>query len=349
MASPPVGVLPEKVRSLIDSGPYTSERAYRAGLIDGLKHFDEIAGDNAEDMNLNQVNLLEFYAIKDYNPRWSEPKKIAVVYANGAIMQGQNGSSLIEGKTVGDETLVHTLKKIRYDRSIKAVVFRVNSPGGDVFASEKIYRQLELLKGKKPLVVSMGGVAASGGYYIACPGDEILASPGTITGSIGVVMGKPDLSGFYDKIGVRNETIKRGAHADIRTTNRPASDDEMALIDTMLWDYYNDFVNKVSTWRKLEADSIDAIGQGRVWTGRQALQCGLIDTYGGIWEAIEQARLKAEIDPEDELQIESFPIYAMSILPSFGVQSLESQFSELLKDAGNGGFYYKAPFDLEIK
>jgi len=342
-------ILPEKVKSFIDAGPYTSQRAYKAGLIDGLKHFDELVDDNTEKVNLNQVDLVAFYTMKDYNSHWSEPKKIAVVYANGTITQGQNGNSLLQGKTIGDNSLVRALRKIRYDRSIKAVVLRVDSPGGDVFASENIYRQLELLKGKKPLVVSMGGVAASGGYYISCPGDEILASPGTITGSIGVVMGKVDLSGLYGKIGVRNETIRRGEHADIRSSNRPATDDEMAMIDTILWDFYSDFLNKVGTWRKLDTDSIDAIGQGRVWTGRQAMARGLIDTYGGLWEAIEQARQKAKIDPEDELQIEAYPTYAFSLFPSFGVQSIESQFSELVKEGTKEGIYYKTPFDLEIK
>jgi protease IV len=342
-------ILPEKVKAFIDDGPYSSQRAYKVGLVDGLKHFDEIVEDNPVKAFMSQVDLVSFYTIKDYNPRWSEPKKIAVVYANGSIVQGQNGSSLIDGKTVGDETLARTLKKLRYDNTIKAIVLRVNSPGGDVFASENIYRQLELLKGKKPLVVSMGGVAASGGYYISCPGDEIMASPGTITGSIGVVMGKMDLSQLYSKIGINNETVKRGQRADIRSTNRPATDDEMSLIDTMLWEFYDDFLNKVGTWRKLDVDSIDAIGQGRVWTGRQALQRGLVDTYGGLWEAVEQARQKAKIDPDDELQIESYPIYPMSFLPSFGVPSLESQISELINESTRDGIYYKSPFELEFK
>ena len=342
-------ILPEKVKSLIDEGPYTSQRAFKAGLIDGLKHYDELVEDNPAKAMINQVDIVSFYSVKDYNPHWSETKKIAIVYANGSIVQGQNGSSLLEGKTVGDKTLARTLKQLRYDNSVKAIVLRVNSPGGDVFASETIYRQLELLKGKKPLVVSMGGVAASGGYYISCPGDEILASPGTITGSIGVVMGKVDLSELYSKAGIKNEIIKRGQRADIRSTNRPATDDEMALIDTMLWEFYDDFLNKVSTWRKLDVDSIDAIGQGRVWTGQQALQRGLVDTYGGLWEAIDQARQKAKIDPADKLEIESYPVYTMSLLPSFKLPSLESQLGDLLSESVKDGIYYKSLYDFEIK
>jgi protease-4 len=342
-------ILPDKVKSYIDSGPYTARDAFTAGLIDGLKRYDEFIDGEDKKLTANFADLGAFYAIEDYNPRWSEPKKIAIVYADGSILPGRSGSSLLEGKIVGSETLAQALKRTREDRSIKAVVFRVNSPGGDVFASEEIYRQLELLKGKKPLVVSMGGVAASGGYYIACPGDAILASPGTITGSIGVVMGKPDLSGFYEKIGVTHETIRRGAHADIRSTKRSATDEEMALIERMIWQYYDDFITKVDTWRKLGRDSVDAIGQGRVWTGRQARMRGLVDSFGGIWEAIELARQKAMIDSGDRTELTVLPTRGISILPPLGIPSLETQLGSLLDRAAEGGYYFKQPFTLKIE
>jgi protease IV len=341
-------LLPEKVKTLIDNGPYTAQDAYKAGLIDGLKHYDEIIGDDKK-LSSQTVDLSNFNSVSDYNPRWSEPKKIAIVYADGSIMRGKSGSSFLDGKVIGSETLAGALKKIRNDNSIKGVVFRVNSPGGDVFASEEIYRELELIKGQKPVVVSMGGVAASGGYYIACPGDEILASPGTITGSIGVVMGKADLSGFYQKIGVNNETLTRGTHADIRSSTRPATDDERALIEKMLWEYYSDFVNKVTTWRPLDYDSVDAIGQGRVWTGRQARERGLVDNCGGIWEALEQTRQKAKIDPDDDLDLEIFPVYGFSLMPAIGMPMLETQLSSLLEAPEREGYFYKSPIEIKIK
>ena len=342
-------ILPEKVKTLIDAGPYTTGDALEAGLIDGLRYYDEIVKDDDPNAHSDFVNISSFYSIADFDPRWSEPKRIAIVYADGTIMPGNSGTSLLDGRTAGSSTLASAIRKIRKDNSIKAVVFRVNSPGGDVFASEEIYRQMELLKGKMPLVISMGGVAASGGYYISCPGDEILASPGTITGSIGVVMGKPDLSGFYEKIGITNVTLRRGSHADIRSTTRPATGEELALLEKMLWEYYDDFVSKVSTWRKIGPDSVDAVGQGRVWTGRQAMERGLIDTYGGIWEAVEQARQKAKIDPEDRLEIEVFPAYGFSIIPSLGAPSLETQLGSLMKRSDRPSFYFKPLFDLEIK
>jgi protease-4 len=188
------------------------------------------------------------------------------------------------------------------------VVLRVNSPGGDLFATDEIYHQMELLKSKKPLVVSMGRVAASGGYYISMAGDDIMASPSSITGSIGVVVGKPDMSGFYEKIGLRKETIKRGEHSDIRSPDRSASDEEIALVEHQIGQYYEDFVRRVSTWRKIEIDSISAIAGGRVWTGRQALKRGLIDSFGGICDAIELARNRAGIDERDKLILATYPL-----------------------------------------
>ncbi len=340
-------VSPEKMRNLIDSGPFSAQDAYNAGLIDDLKNYDELSENGGP--FADQIDLDNYYNIPDYNPRWSEPKKIAIVYADGSIMQGENGTSLLEGKVVGSTTLRKTLKQIRENPAIQAVVFRVNSPGGDVFASEEIYRQLLLLKSKKPVIVSMGGVAASGGYYISCPGDEILASPGTITGSIGVVVGKVDLSGFYEKIGIRNETIKRGEHADIRASNRPATTGELALIDTLMWEYYDDFVKKVSAGRKIDYDSIDAIAQGRVWTGHQAKEFGLVDNYGGIYDAIERARQRAHIDPKDRIEVETFPVYSVSFLPSISTPSLESQLSSILGRAGDGEYYYKPQYEIKIK
>lgn len=341
-------ILPEQVKLLIDNGPYTALGAHKAGLIDGLKHYDEFV-DGEENGGLESISFESLYKVEEYNGRWSEPKKLAIIYADGSIMAGKSRSSLLDGRVLGSATVADAIKKVRRDNTIKAVVFRVNSPGGDAIASEEIYRQLELLKGKKPLVVSMAGVAASGGYYISCPGDAILASPGTITGSIGIVFGKPDLSGFYEKIGVTTEIVKRGGHADIRSMSRPATDEELALIEKIIWEYYDDFVSKVSAWRKLDRDSVDAVGQGRVWTGKQAYQMGLVDSYGGIWEAVELARQKAKLDPRDKVEFEIFPAYGVSILPNLGAPSLETQLTALGERSEKGGIYLKQPYTLNVE
>ena len=342
------GLLTAKVRQLIDDGPYTSEQALKAGLIDGLKYYDEFVGPGDGSL-VHPVDLEEFYKTDDYYARWSEPKKIAVVYADGDITEGKSGHGIWSGKRVGAETLAEALRQLRSDREIKAVVLRVNSPGGELSASDKIYRELESLKGKKPLVVSMAGVAASGGYYISAPGDEILASPGTITGSIGVVTGKADLSGFYEKIGVSKETIKRGKRADIRSMSRPATEDEIELVEKQVWQYYDDFVSKVSTWRKLDYDSVDAVGRGRVWTGRQALDRGLVDSYGGIWKAIEVARQKAGISAEDKLIVEVYPHYGFSLFSWPAWPRLDSGIADLVERVAGDGWFLKMPFDLSIE
>jgi protease-4 len=340
--------LPDKVKELIDSGPYTAQDAYKAGLIDELKYYDEISEDEGSWIT-GVVDLCNFYAIPDYNPRWSDPQKIAVVYADGSIVQGESGRSLLEGRTVGSKTLVKSLERLREDDQIKAVVLRVNSPGGDIFASEDIFRQLERLKGKKPLIISMGGEAASGGYYISSSGDEIMASPGTITGSIGVVMGKVDLSGLYEKIGLGHETLKRGTHADIRSTTRPATSEELEMVEKMMWEYYGDFVSKVSASRKIDSDSVNAIGGGRVWTGHQALERGLVDRYGGIWEAIDEARQKAGISARDKLEIAVYPAYGLRLLPNIGVTGIETQIASTIEKAEDINYYFKPPYELKIK
>jgi len=340
-------LLPETVRNLIDNGPYTARDALSAGVIDELRYYDSVV--SPENDTSGMVDLLSFYDIDDYNPRWSEPQKVAVVYADGVIVEGSSGNGLLEGKLLGGRTLANTIESVRTDSKIKAVVLRVNSPGGDVFGSDKIYRELELLKGKKPLVVSMGGVAASGGYYISAPGDEILASPGTITGSIGVYAGKADFSGFFDKIGINKRTIKRGKHADITSIDRPPTEEEIEFASRQIWQIYNDFVSKVSTWRKMDYDSVDSIGQGRVWTGRQAIRNGLVDSYGGIWDAIERARQKAGIDSEDNLIVEVYPKPKFSLFewPSLSIADLSVE--GLLRESANIGWQMRMPFDLEIE
>ncbi len=341
-------ILSEDVKKIIDAGPYTPKDAYDSGLIDGLKHYDEII--KTKDLNMaGPVDICEFYK-KDYsNTRWKEPQHIAIVYADGAIKTGRSGQDLFMGKTMGSTTVSDALKKIRNDKNIMAIVLRVNSPGGDGFASDEIFRELELIKGKKPLIISMGGVAASGGYYISCIGDDILVSPATITGSIGVIEGKMDLSGFYEKIGINKQTLKRGIHADIRSSTRGLTDEEISKAKKMINQFYESFVDKVSTWRKIPYDSVDAIGQGRVWTGHQALQKGLVDSYGGIWDAINLARTKAGIDSEDHIIIDSYPKYPFSIRQLFEFPSIGWQVAELIEGRDNESIAYKMPFDLDIK
>lgn len=335
-------------REIIDSGPYTAKDAYSKGLLDRLVYFDDLLEDK-ENGFADLVDIYKHYNKNYYNPRWSEPQKIAVVYANGSIKSGASGRSFWEGKTAGSSTLSRALKKVRKDKDIKAVVLRVNSPGGEMFATDEIYHEVELLKGRKPLVVSMGGIAASGGYYIAMPGDDILASPSSVTGSIGVVVGKPDMSGFYDKIGLSKETIKRGEHSDIKSPDRSASEDELALVNRQISQYYDDFMGKVSTWRKMGIDSVKAIAGGRVWTGKQALDRGLIDSFGGVCDAIELARNRAGIDDRDKLIIETYPRYKFTLFTPPVTSLIETEITDIIENGNQSGFNLRLPFDLKIQ
>jgi len=337
-----------RTREIIDKGPYTAKDAYSGGLVDRLIYYDDLM-EGKDNGFSGLVDLYSHFDKNFYNPRWSEPQKIAIVFANGSIHPGASGRNLWEGKTAGSSTLSEALRSVRKNKDIKAVVLRVNSPGGDMFATDEIYHQIELLKGKKPLVVSMGRQAASGGYYISMAGDDILASPSSLTGSIGVVVGKPDLTGFYEKIGLNKEIIKRGKHADIKSFNRSDSEEEIALVQRQIGQYYDDFVGKVSTWRKIDIDSVEAIAGGRVWTGRQAMDRGLIDTFGGICDAIELARIRAGIDERDKLVLETYPKYKFSLFNPPLTSLVESGFTDLFEYNDRGDFSLRLPFDLKIQ
>ncbi len=337
-----------EVREIVDKGPYTAKDAYEIGLVDRLAYYDDLMDDMVP-RPAEMVDIYRHFNEVYYNSRWSEPKTIAIVYANGSIRPGESGRSFWEGRVAGSSTISKALRSVRRDSNIKAVVLRVNSPGGDLFGTDDIYRQMELLKGKKPLVVSMGGVAASGGYYISMVGDDVLASPSTITGSIGVVVGKPDMTGLYEKIGLKKETIKRGDHSDIKSFDRAATGEEIELVERQVDQYYLDFINKVSQWRKIDTDSVNAIAGGRVWTGNQALDRGLIDSYGGIWEAIELARNRAGIDREDKLIIKTYPEYRFTLFNAPVTSVLESDFTDIVESRSRSGFSLRLPYDLEIE
>ena len=222
-------------------------------------------------------------------------EKIAVVYASGDIMSGSSQFGSSGEETIGSDSLVRVLNEVRDDKSIKAVVLRIDSPGGSGLASDIIWRGIESLKAKKPVVVSMSDVAASGGYYIACNANKIVAQPSTITGSIGVVGGKPVVKGFYDWIGVTNEYVLRGTNSGMFRETEKFSNSERAKFEEFLKSTYDDFTSKVAKGRGKEQAYIDSIGQGRVWTGRQGKDNGLVDEYGGLDKAIEIAKQLANI------------------------------------------------------
>ena len=239
---------------------------------------------------------LSFVTLSKYTHAKADKKeisrnKIAIIYATGTINSGKG-----DEKSIGSETTAKAIKKAREDKNVKAIVFRINSGGGSALASDVIWRETVLAKAKKPLVVSMGDYAASGGYYIACAADSIIANPTTLTGSIGVFGMVPNLQKLYkNKLGITIDTVNTSSHADIGV-NRPLTKFEKNKIQKSVSDMYNSFIAKVGEGREMSTTAVDEIGQGRIWTGYDAKEIGLIDAFGGIEKAIEIAASLAKIE-----------------------------------------------------
>jgi len=301
-------------RAKIDNGPYLAEAAYAEGLVDSLIYPDEL-----EDAlkavfggNARMVKYDKYWGRNRYEYSWGDPflKRIAIIYADGVIVQGESGGNSFFGKLVGAETISRAIREAREDDKIKAIVLRINSPGGDGLASDLIWREVKLTvtgEDRKPLIVSMGDAAASGGYYIACRADTIVADPGTITGSIGVVSGKFNLSGFYEKIGFTKEILKRGERADYLSSSRGWSEEERELTRQMVEEFYRQFVERVAEGRDMKYDEVDEIAKGRVWTGEQAWEIGLVDEIGTLNDALQIAMQMGGLEPGERASFEFFP------------------------------------------
>jgi protease-4 len=277
------------------------EDALKLKLVDGLKYKDEILADlkkrtgTKQKSDLNSIELGEYTKSsteKDsLDDSSSSKNRIAIVYASGEISGGDG-----DDNTIGSERISKALRKVRLDNKVKAVVLRVNSPGGSSLASDVIWREVMLTKKVKPIIVSMGDVAASGGYYIACAADSIIAQPNTITGSIGIFAILPNMQKlFNDKLGVTFDGVKTGKYADLGDINRPLTPDEKLILQNNVNHGYDDFTKAVAEGRHKTQAYINGIGQGRVWTGSQALKIGLVDRLGNINDAIASAAKKANV------------------------------------------------------
>jgi len=368
---------PEDVRKLIDDAPYNAAKAKEAGLIDEAVYHDELEREVKASLGYkdsDQVVPVRASDYRDVSPEslgLNKGEKVAVIYATGDIGSGRSENSPSGGQSIGSDTLAKALTDAAADKSIKAIVVRVDSPGGSGLASDIIWHAVDAANQKKPVVVSMSDVAASGGYYISASASKILAQPSSITGSIGVVAGKPVLRGLYDWLGISNEYVLRGKEAGMFRETEKFSDDERAKFeDWIKTTYYNDFVPKVAKGRHKDPKDVDAVGQGRVWTGAQAKDRGLVDEFGGLDRAIEVAKQLAKIpaDKGVERVILPYPQTFLQELLSGGDNSntkLEQQravLSALPEDARrafrymalmdrmkNGESMLLMPFDLRIK
>ena len=267
--------------------------AVKFRLVDGVKYKDEVLTELKSLCGIAQKKELRSVSISDYTPQSKELSKasadrIAVVYAVGEIVSGEG-----DDETMGSENIFRASRLARVDDKVKALVIRINSPGGSSLASDVIWREVELTKKVKPVIVSMGDVAASGGYYIACAADSIFAQPNTITGSIGVFAIIPNMKKFFNnKLGITFDEVKTSKFSEISIT-RPLSDDERLLLQAEVNNIYKTFTQKVANGRHKTPEFINNIGQGRVWTGAEAIQIGLVDRLGNINDAVKSAAKKA--------------------------------------------------------
>jgi protease IV len=296
---------PDEVKSLIDNAPLSAKEAQSAGLIDGTKYRDEVENELKKRLGYKDEDELHVTKAESYREIAAESvglnrgERIAVIYATGEIWPGKSEDSAMGGQSIGSETMVKTINEAARDKTIKAIVLRIDSPGGVHYASDAIWHAVEVAKQKKPVVVSMSDLGASGGYYIACNANKIIAEPSTFTGSIGIFAGKPVMKGLYDWLGVSNEYVMRGKNAGMFRETEKFTPEERAKFEGVIKaKYYEEFVPKVAKGRGREPEYIDSIAQGRVWTGAQAKENGLIDDFGGLDKAIEVARQLANIPAE---------------------------------------------------
>jgi protease-4 len=316
-----------QAKEVIDRGLLTATQAKEAGLIDRIAYPDTLRDDLAKTYDAQPLVYVRNYGQKKVDTDFSGPmgliklmqavvggdssrrrdsgKKVAVVYAVGPIMTGKSQSDPFGSEVMGSTTIVEALRKANDDKDVAAIVLRIDSPGGSALASDLIWHETQVIK--KPIVASMGDVAASGGYYIAMGTDKILAAPGTVTGSIGVVGGKLSIRGLYKKIGITTETISRGRNSGLFASSGRFTDSQREVITSMMEDTYRQFTTKASEGRKMPHEKLVKLAGGRVYTGRQALANGLVDQLGSLDDAIVEAKLLAGIEKDAKVKIERLP------------------------------------------
>jgi protease-4 len=303
------GMTEEEVADIINRGPYLPADAVREGLVDTLAYWDEVP-DIVTALTGRSMESLPYGRFAKRMPartRWDEAPKIGIVYGVGGILSGENRREMLLGDVMGSETISRAFKHMRDDESIKAVVFRVDSPGGEMTASDQIRRAVELTAREKPVIVSMGGVAGSGGYHVSCDGTKILADHATITGSIGVFGMWFHTRGFYEKIGINKDIFLRGDRADIMPTWRDVTDEDVELIQFYVDKFYDKFIADVAKGRGMGVDAVHAVAQGRIWSGKQAEANGLVDKVGGLREAIRLAKREAGIPEKEAVEFTVLP------------------------------------------
>jgi protease IV len=303
----------EQVRRLIDEGPFLPEQAVKDGLVDQVQYEDQAAeqllaaagGDRGRDIDGDDYARVSPASLGlDRGPR------IGVIYVAGEIASGKSGYDPINGAVLGSDTLIQYIRQARKDASLRALVLRIDSPGGSASASDAIWRELMVERKAhpdRPIIASMSDLAASGGYYVAMPADVIVAEPSTLTGSIGIFGGKFVTGGVYEKLGAHIESTRIGRHAEMESPARPYNAEELAKVQEQLDAFYGQFVERAAASRHTTPQKIDQIAQGRVWTGQQGKENGLVDEIGGLDRAVAIAKARAKIPAESGVELVVYP------------------------------------------
>jgi protease-4 len=349
---------PEAVRAIIDQGPYRAPEAFSNGLVDSLG-YEEQAAENLQN-RLRQTEPKRVSAkayLKASLLSTGVARRIALVVGQGEITSG-NGSESIDDQNFTATGFIKLLKQVENDSTIRGVILRIDSPGGEGVASDDMLHEVKNLSKKKPLVISMSDTAASGGYYVAATGDPIVAYPNTLTGSIGVIFARMSLHGLYDKIGVSKQLLTRGRFADLDSDYTTLTDDERRKIAGQIDGFYQAFVNVVAQGRKKTFAQIAPLAQGRVWLGAQAKQNGLIDELGGLDRAVELVRRRAHIPADERITLVPYPgkrsVFDL-LFRSDDASAVELRLEKILlgrlpvQALSQGGFLKLMPYAIEVR
>ncbi len=290
-----------KARDWIDAGIYDAQTALAQGMIDGAA---PVGNDGAGRFPEEDFVELDDYALARRRGRVAAT--VALIPITGTIVPGESHHDTWSGWYAGSSTVVERLRRARDDDGVDAVLLRVNSPGGSAMASDLIWHEVARVREKKPVVVSMADYAASGGYYVSCGADSIFAAAGTLTGSIGVFAGKVDMAGLYAKIGVQREFVTRGENALLFSNATIFTDAQRSALEALLGDFYQRFVTRVAQGRRLPAEEVAKVAEGRVWTGEQGIEVGLVDGRGGMLRALASAKRLVGLDPEQLVAVTSY-------------------------------------------
>ena len=353
----------EEIRATIDEGPFLAQQAVSKGLIDELRYEDQMFGelkDRLKSGDIHKLSHRDYQRVTPASLGLEGKPRIAFLVGQGDITRGSSSDDGFGDEGIGAEGFDKLLRRVGSDTSIRAVIVRIDSPGGDAMASDDIWREMNLLSKKKPLVISMSDAAASGGYYMAMTGDPIVAYAGTYTGSIGVVFGKPNVRGLFDKLGISEDSLQRGRFADIDSEYQPLSPAAREKLREGIDVSYHDFVTKVADARKRPYNQVEPLAQGRVWLGDQAKERGLVDELGGIDRAIEIVKEKAKIGKDEKVAIVTYPPkrsildVAMSRTPESMFESRATPFAKLAKAAhlkllSHPGLLRLMPFAIEVR